>query len=351
TSTTVGTSTLYSSVTTDPERNSIKYEFDWGDNTRDKTGWVDSGTTVTSSHQWDDEGTYTVRVRAYDGIEWSDWSKGLTVVVSKPVDEQNHPPNPPSTSTAMSQGYVNETYTFTIFTIDPDEDDKVQCMVDWGDGGVTGWSQYVSSGETISYSHTWKTSGTYVIKAKSRDEHDASSAWVILFTVDVKNILDEDNDGVPDAKDPFPRDPENVEMVILEGEKYYLVNGDQDSSFEYIYNPRNGKLINLGVQGHDTLIDINDDGEWDYLYSKGDVLPYESPKTQSSFTYLLYIAALLAAVILGGGFYYVHHVSSGLVTKRFTCPACRNSIELKGKRGDVIEMVCPYCHSRGIVRF
>ena len=40
-----------------------------------------------------------------------------------------------------------------------------------------------------------------------------------------------------------------------------------------------------------------------------------------------------------------------LITKRIACPHCKNQIEVKGKLGDTIEIVCPKCNTKGIFSF
>jgi uncharacterized repeat protein (TIGR01451 family)/fimbrial isopeptide formation D2 family protein len=67
----------YSVTTTDDNGDQILYLFDWGDGTN--SGWIgpyNSGNTIESSHTWEDQGDYEIKVRAKDttGLlsEWSD---------------------------------------------------------------------------------------------------------------------------------------------------------------------------------------------------------------------------------------------------------------------------------------
>ena len=70
----------YSTSTTDPNGDNVRYEFDWGDGSTTTTGWYASGLTATASHSWSSAGTYYVKVRAQDVYEeWSDWSSSLSV--------------------------------------------------------------------------------------------------------------------------------------------------------------------------------------------------------------------------------------------------------------------------------
>ncbi len=80
-----GISYSYSSMTTDPEGDQLHYNFSWGDGTY--SGWIgpyNSGDTVTESHVWDTEGTFSVKIKARDsnGAE-SAWSDPLTISMPK----------------------------------------------------------------------------------------------------------------------------------------------------------------------------------------------------------------------------------------------------------------------------
>ena len=83
----VGTTYSYSTSTTDPDGDPVRYEFDWGDGSTTTTCWYISGFTATASHSWS-SGTYYVKVRAQDWYwEYSGWSPYLTVnIVNRPPE-------------------------------------------------------------------------------------------------------------------------------------------------------------------------------------------------------------------------------------------------------------------------
>jgi hypothetical protein len=64
-------------VSTDPDNHSIWYRVQWGDGSSEDTGLYPNGTVVTLSHSWEDEGTVTIRARAYDeqDLPSDDWSE------------------------------------------------------------------------------------------------------------------------------------------------------------------------------------------------------------------------------------------------------------------------------------
>jgi len=80
----VGDALTFRATTTDPDGDSISFQFDWGDGSvPDWTPYVASGETVTEQKSFQSEGTYHVKVKAKDTYEvTSAFSPGLTVVIS-----------------------------------------------------------------------------------------------------------------------------------------------------------------------------------------------------------------------------------------------------------------------------
>jgi hypothetical protein len=77
----VGTSYIYETSTTDPERDFVYYWFDWGDGIN--SGWIgpfESGAIKSTNHTWTTKGNYNIKVKARDIYNHeSDWSNPLTV--------------------------------------------------------------------------------------------------------------------------------------------------------------------------------------------------------------------------------------------------------------------------------
>jgi len=86
-----GVSYVYTSSTTDPDDDQLYYLFDWGDNqTSGLLGPYDSGDSASSSHSWEEQGTYIVRVKAFDTCNGeSDW---VELEVTMPINQQNKCP-------------------------------------------------------------------------------------------------------------------------------------------------------------------------------------------------------------------------------------------------------------------
>jgi ribosomal protein S27E len=84
-----GISYYFTSRSSDPDGDNIKYTFDWGDGTTTVSNFVNSNITANRSHTWSDPGNYQIKVKVTDTYgSHSDWSKIFTIVVL-----ENNPPN------------------------------------------------------------------------------------------------------------------------------------------------------------------------------------------------------------------------------------------------------------------
>jgi len=79
----------YSAYAIDPDGDQVLLLFDWGDGS--DSGWegpINSGQSVTVSHQWSEEDDYTIKVKAMDtNFAESEWSDPL--IVSMPKNKMN----------------------------------------------------------------------------------------------------------------------------------------------------------------------------------------------------------------------------------------------------------------------
>ena len=167
-----GISYSYSTRTTDPNGDQVRYYFDWGDGTGEWTNLVDSGETVSLSHSWNNERTYIVKVKAEDqhGTE-SDWSSYLSVSIAS-----NFAPEKPARPVGQVEGKIRREYTFSTHTTDFEED-QIYYLWDWGDGSSSEWLGPHNSGDTCQTVHKWKKQGEYNVKVKAKDEHGKESSW------------------------------------------------------------------------------------------------------------------------------------------------------------------------------
>lgn len=163
----------YSSVTTDPNLDSVLYVFDWGDGLADTTELLQSGDTAFASHAWASIDVYSVRVRAQDSKgNWSGWSGALTVTVTV-----NHPPEPPLRPTHAGVDSVGIPIAFTTSATDEDGD-SVRIKYFFAEGQVSGYGPKVASGaaytDTVIYSQNgWKV--VYAVASDGTDTSDLSA--------------------------------------------------------------------------------------------------------------------------------------------------------------------------------
>jgi len=85
-----------------------------------------------------------------------------------------------------TNGNPGEEYSYVISTTDPDGD-RVEYIIDWGDGKSTDWLGPYLSGEVICSNHTWIKKDTYTIRAKARDIYGVESEWGTLEVTIPKN--------------------------------------------------------------------------------------------------------------------------------------------------------------------
>jgi hypothetical protein len=78
-------------VAPDPEGDKVLYQWDWGDgNVSDWYGPYEFGEQTTTTHQWVENGTYEVKVRARDDSgKQSGWSKAYNVSIQPQVELSN----------------------------------------------------------------------------------------------------------------------------------------------------------------------------------------------------------------------------------------------------------------------
>ncbi len=117
------------------------------------------------------------------------FSKLIIATLSLLAQLSSYPPATPTIS-GPTNGTAGKQYNFTVVTIDPDED-NVYYYIDWGDGTSSGWIGPYSSGIEIIASHIWDISGTYLIRAKAKDNlSNFESNWSEPLIINIEYIID-----------------------------------------------------------------------------------------------------------------------------------------------------------------
>ena len=181
----VGIQNTYSTSSTEPNGDTIKYGWDWdGDGDVDEwTDYYSSGATASTDHAWSSTGTYNVKVKAHDNLgAESGWSSAKSVQITI-----GNPPNTPSAPTGETNGMHKSTYSYSASTTDPNAGDQIYYWFDWGDGTNSGWQGSYPSGSPGSATHKWDEAGNFDVKVKAKDLAGQETAWSPVLNVHMGN--------------------------------------------------------------------------------------------------------------------------------------------------------------------
>ena len=148
----VETSYSYTSKTTDPNNNKIKYQFNWGDGNKSEwSDYLDSGEDITMSHIWYEYGEYEISVIAKDtaGKE-SDWSESFIVKIYEVLifEEDIEVEVDISDNKSTDEDII---FNLSVSCID---DKNLEYYWDFGDGNFSSEKQP---------DHKYSQPGTYVV--------------------------------------------------------------------------------------------------------------------------------------------------------------------------------------------
>jgi len=275
----------FSTLTTDPEEDSIAYQFDWGDGTYSEwSNYVPSGNSVSMEHSYSSAETYGIKSKAKDenGNE-SSWSGGHSITISLP----NQPPNIPLKPSGPDSGFIDSTYSFQTSTTDP-EGDSIAYQFDWDDGTYSEWSSYVSSGDSISMDHSYSSERTYNVRSKAKDEDGVESDWANTHSVAISELSPGDkiwSFSTEGAVISSPAIGDDGTIYIGSGDYYvYAINPDGTEKWSFrtgdgvMSSPAIGSDGTIYIGSTDNKIyAINPDGTEKWTFSTGGIIGYASP--------------------------------------------------------------------------
>jgi len=94
----------------------------------------------------------------------------------------NSPPEKPSRPTGPTSGRPGISYTYSSSTTDSNGE-PIFYKFDWDDGTESGWLGPYNSGQGITTSHIWDSTGNYAVKVKAKDIYGGESFWSDPLTI------------------------------------------------------------------------------------------------------------------------------------------------------------------------
>jgi hypothetical protein len=252
----------------DPDGTIVNYTWDFGD------GVIVYDTSSIITYSFSQPSTYNVQLTVKDDM-------GLTDKLDKPIQitviKANNPPgNVEIISNLVEKGHKNIDYTFEITADDPDENDTIRFVIDWGDGKEKTISAFMNTTDKFTIDYSWDTYGIYKISVYAEDNNNSvSNTRTINAYIDVYPIND-----------------------IIIG---YLIDTDSNDEYEMFHNDNTGKNINVEKHNETAyLIDYDDDGDWDYIFDlENNVLKaYQSDDEGIQGDYSMIIIGFLVILVL-----------------------------------------------------
>jgi len=168
TSATVGQAYSYDVDATDADGDTRTYSL----TTTKPSGMIINSSTGLITWTPSSTGDYDVIVEVSDGTD--DVTQSFIITVTS--IEINQAPYVPNTPSGPSNGKTGTSYSFSTSTTDPNGD-NIAYKFDWGDGNISNWTSYLSSGNIVNQLHSYSTKGTYYLKVKAKDVNGAESLW------------------------------------------------------------------------------------------------------------------------------------------------------------------------------
>jgi len=188
-----------------------------------------------TTHAYNKTGVYTVELTVTDNQGLSNTTKTLIT-----VNTANNPPSKPIVTKRLLNK-SNKMYEFTVLSTDKDND-FIQYHFQWGD--KTNFTTNLNpSNKTINVTHTWISSGLFIVNVTAKDNYSISQRTTInllinsQFVNSLGYLIDEDNDGYFDRF--FSNQTKKQSTVQYENNAYFI-DANTDGSFDHVFNVLSG---------------------------------------------------------------------------------------------------------------
>lgn len=266
---TVNASTTFdSSDSYDSDGTISKYEWDFGDGTKE--------TGIAQNHTYSQANNYRITLTVTDNKGETD----LDITYAYITDVPNSPPTPPIIY-GTTTGTIYTQYNFTTCSTDQDND-SIRYLIDWGDGSELTSSYFLSTNYTIN--HSWIYPGIFILNAFAIDEKDVASS---------------------------PTRKAMLIDTIYCGYFGYMTDYTNDSIYDLFHSNITGEEAPVEQSDGLYLIDVNNDGEYDYQYDAitSNLTKYTQTSTNKENTslidliepyvpYIIFITAILSIILI-----------------------------------------------------
>jgi hypothetical protein len=137
------------------------------------TGYTDNNGEITFGINPSTQGGMFVTITKHNYLPF----EGSALV----LNGDDNPPEIPAKPTGPTTGLINNDYTYSTSTTDP-ENDQVYYQWSWGTE-ESPWMGPYASGTTVSASYAWTIPGTYLVKVKAKDIYGYETSWSPGLTV------------------------------------------------------------------------------------------------------------------------------------------------------------------------
>ena len=260
----------------------VGYRWDWTNDGIWDTTWI---TTMTTTHIYTKAGSYTVRLQVQDFAGLND-TDTATVTITKTIIQFNQAPVADASGPYSGLSYQN-------IRFDGSRSYGINASIEnytwsFGDG---------STGYGLSPTHAYNSAGTFTVILTVKDSKNLQAIDTTTATI----ILDANRNNISDIMDQTigaDITQSDLQSITINGTLYYLVDTNHDGIYDVFYIPTINIKTNLGNQDDTQLIDVNGDGQWEYVYNPalGTTTPYV--KISSLLDSPLFIIAIIAIVLL-----------------------------------------------------
>jgi len=165
--------------------------------------------------------TYYWRIDAWDSQNAHTYGDVWSFTTEQ--EQINHAPGV-TIITGPSLILIGKSYSFSFQATDPDND-YIKFIVNWGDGNEES-SEFVSSGNSVTLSHTWSGNliNLFYITAFAEDEHEAQGPTTTHTIIGLKDQQSQQSQPQSQPQSPQQSQPSNQQMILKSIIKQVILN-------------------------------------------------------------------------------------------------------------------------------